>query len=230
MDRVSADQVWIVIPAFNEASAIGQVIHDVQKVGYQKILVVDDGSADATSQVAAAAGAIALRHKLNRGKGAAAKTGIEAARLLNAQIIVTMDGDGQHDPSDISRLLRPLLEEGYDVALGVRSYRSDAMPWYKVMHNQMANGITWTYSGLWVQDSQSGFRAFSKQALSLIQTQSDAYEYESEVIKEIGRHNLRYAEVPIAVRYTTYSMSKTHKQGVVNGIKTMYKMVWNRLL
>ena len=79
--------------------------------------------------------------------------------------------------------------------------------------------------GLWVTDSQSGFRAYSKKAIKLINTQTDRYEYDSEVIREIKRHDLKYIEVPIEVRYTDYSMNKVNKQGIKNGIKTLIKML-----
>jgi hypothetical protein len=79
--------------------------------------------------------------------------------------------------------------------------------------------------GLWVSDSQSGFRAYSKRALSLIDTKHDRYEFDSEVIREIARNKLKYTEVPIHVRYTQYSMSKLHKQNFVNGLKTLFRLV-----
>ncbi len=99
--------VAIVIPAYNESEVIADVIREIQNTGEYQIIVVDDGSKDATFEKAASyPGVIALRHKINRGKGAATKTGIVAANRLGADIVVTMDGDGQHDPTDIEALIQ----------------------------------------------------------------------------------------------------------------------------
>lgn len=222
-------KIIIAIPAFNEAGVIQDVITEIKKAGYENIVVVDDGSSDETHRKAAAMGITALRHKINRGKGAAAKTAIEAAKLLGADIIVTMDSDGQHNPEDIKLLISPILSDGYDVVLGSRLKNSEGMPWYKIIHNKIGNFITWYLYGLWVTDSQSGFRAYSIEAATKINTRADRYEYDSEVIKEIYAYKLKYIEIPIEVRYTEYSMSKLHKQSLLNGIKTVYRMIWNLL-
>ncbi len=222
--------VYIVIPAHNEERVIGHVVKNVAAEGFTSIIVVDDGSFDATSETAQTQGAIVIRHILNRGKGAATKTGIQAALKLGADIVVTIDGDGQHSPEEISSLIEPIAEDICDVVLGTRSLNKKSMPWHKVIHNAIANTITLLYAGIRVQDSQSGFRAYSRHACALLDTKTDSYEYESEVIRLIASHNLSYQEVPISVAYTDYSTSKLHKQNISNGIKTVYKMVWNRLL
>jgi len=220
--------IFIVIPAFNEEKKIGEVVGEVKSNGFDQIIVVDDGSADDTLNEIKRAGALALRHKINRGKGAAVKTGIEAAKILGAEEVVTMDGDGQHNPADIKSMLRK-IEKGNDVILGSRLMNKKGMPFVKVLYNHVGNFLTWYLNGLWVTDSQSGFRAYSQKALELIDTRSDRYEYDSEVIREIYRHQLKYVEVPIEVRYTDYSMGKVEKQGFLNGLKTIYRMIWSLL-
>lgn len=223
-----APKIMIVIAAYNEAAVIKNVITEINNFGFFDIIIVDDGSHDNTYLVAREMpGVIALRHKLNRGKGAATKTGMEAAKLLGADIIVTMDGDGQHDPSDIKNLIAPIKDQNFDAILGSRLISPEGMPFYKIIHNKIANLITWYLYGLWVTDSQSGFRAYSKKAARSIHTHGDRYEYDSEVIREIYKHKLKYKEIPIQVRYTDYSMGKIQKQGLLNGIKTLYKMLWN---
>jgi glycosyltransferase involved in cell wall biosynthesis len=223
-------KIFIVIPAFNEESVIQSVIKEVRNAGYENIIVVDDGSSDNTHQKSKEIPEItALKHKINRGKGAATKTGIEAAKLLKADIIVTMDGDGQHDPQDIEKLIQPILNKQCDVVLGTRLINPDGMPWYKIIANHIGNFFTWWLFGLWVTDSQSGFRAYSRYAAELINTRADRYEYDSEVIREIYNYKLKFIEIPIAVRYTEYSMGKLQKQGPVNGLKTLYKMIWKTL-
>jgi len=220
-------KIFIVIPVFNEEKIIEGVIGEIQSYNYQNLIVVDDGSADKTAEKSALLkNVITLRHKINRGKGAATKTGIEAAKLLGADIIVTIDGDGQHDPKDIENLVKPILQNQADVSLGTRLINPKGMPWYKIIHNKVGNLITWYLFGLWVTDSQSGFRAYSRKAMEKINTLGDRYEYESEVIREIYIHKLTFKEIPIQVRYTDYSMNKPEKQTFFNGVKTAGKMLW----
>ncbi len=223
-----SNKIFIVIPAYNEEKVVAGVINEIKNAGYENIIAVDDGSSDDTfSIISNIPGVTALRHKINRGKGAATKTGIEAAKLLGADIIVTMDGDGQHDPEDIEKLIKPIAGGECDVALGSR-LKSDIkkMPWHKIIANWTGNLLTWYLFGLWVSDSQSGFRAYSRGAAEKINTRADRYDYESEVIREIYVYKLKHKEVPISVRYTDYSMGKFHKQSFTNGIKTVYKMMW----
>ena len=118
-----------------------------------------------------------------------------------------------------------LIREGYDVVLGSRLKNCDGMPAHKIAHNRIGNFLVWMVYGLWVTDSQSGFRAYSKKALELIDTKTDRYEYDSEVIREIKHHQLKFVEVPIKVRYTEYSMGKVQKMNLKNGIKTLIKMI-----
>jgi len=217
-------KIVVLVPAYNEQAVIADVLHDIKQAGYPDIIVVDDGSSDQTYQRAQqVAGVITLRHFINRGKGAAMKTGIEATKILEADIVVTMDGDGQHDPKDIARMVQ-LVSEGNDVVLGTRSIDSRTMPFWKVLANKSGNFFTWLLYGLWVTDSQSGFRAFSRRAIESIETRTDRYEYDSEVIREISRHGLKFVEVPVQVRYTEYSQNKAARQTLKNGLKTLFKM------
>jgi glycosyltransferase involved in cell wall biosynthesis len=218
--------VVIVIPVYNEAAAIGGVIEDVRNHGFNRIIVVDDGSEDESYYVAAAHDVLALRLKINRGKGAAVKTGIMAANLLDADVVVTFDGDGQHDPADIAPLIAPILTGKSDVVLGSRLLNRDKMPRIKVLANFIGNCVTWLFYGLLVSDSQSGLRAYSRYAALIIDTKADKYEYDSKVIREIKNNRLRFIEVPVHTRYTEYSNQKKNRQGLVNGMVTLYRMVW----
>lgn len=222
--------VYIVVPVYNEARVIERVVRDIRAAGWYYIVVVDDGSRDDTFRTAAAVkGTVVLRHRLNRGKGAATKTGIEAAKRLGAEVIVTMDGDGQHDPADIRRLVRPILSGGCDVVLGCRPMNRKRMPLVKILANYMGNLVTLVFCGMWVNDSQSGLRAYSRHAAELMDTRGARYEYDSEVVREIRTHDLPYCEIPIRVHYTEYAAAKPVKQGFVNGIRTVYRMIVNRL-
>lgn len=227
---VTQIKIAIVIPVFNEAEVIVQVIEEIRKHDYYCLVVVDDGSADNSFEKATAVGALTLRHRINRGKGAAIKTGVSAANLLEADIVVTMDGDGQHDPSDVSKLIEPILNDEADVVLGSRQLNRGEMPKIKVLANMVGNFFTWLFYGLWVSDSQSGFRAYSQYAALIIDTKADKYEYDSKVIREIKNNRLRFTEVPVHTRYTEYSKNKKQKQGFINGLVTLFRMVWNMIV
>ena len=218
------NNIFIVIPAFNEEKILPEVIAEIKKANYDKIIIVDDGSSDGTYETANKLDAVVVQHSINRGKGAAIKTGMEVAKIMKADIAVTIDGDGQHDPKDIEKMIK-LISDGHDVILGVRSNSYKKMPFLKKIANRIGNFLTWFIYGLWVSDSQSGFRAYSKRSLEIIDTKTDRYEYDSEVIREIYKHKLKYTEIPIEVRYTQYSMAKRNKQGFKNGIKTLAKMI-----
>lgn len=223
--KTTSKKFYILIPAYNEETVICDVIKEVRTAGYENIVVVDDGSSDNTQLAAQKeSGVIALRHSINRGKGAAVKTGIEAAKMLEADVVVTIDGDGQHNPADIAKMLE-LIEQGNDVVLGSRLKNPKGMPVWKIAANHFGNFCTWAIYGLWVTDSQSGFRAYSRKAIELIDTKTDRYEYDSEVIREIHRNKLQFTETPIEVRYTEYSMNKVHKMNLQNGFKTLVKMM-----
>jgi glycosyltransferase involved in cell wall biosynthesis len=225
-------KVLVIIPAFNEAKAIGSVIDDVREAGYNEILVVDDGSLDNTSEVAKQKNCIVLRHKINRGKGAATQTGFDGAKLLDADFVVTIDADGQHSPKDIKNVLDPLLKEETDVVLGSRFKSDQQVPFSRIIANSIGNLLTFLFYGIYVSDSQSGFRGYNKKALNLIQTTFDRYEFESEIIDQINIHKLKYKEVPIIVSYSDYSKNKWNglkgavvPQTLMNGVNMFIRML-----
>lgn len=213
----------IVIPAYNESEVIGLVLDELHKQDYHHIIVVDDGSTDSTYLKAKEKDVVVLRHMLNRGKGAAVKTGIEAAKILHADQVVTFDADGQHEPQDIKEALK--LLEKFDIVLGRRNFQEKHIPFFKKIGNFLGNLITWLVHGLWVQDSQSGMRAYSKKALNLIETLADRYDYDSEIMREIVRNKLSFTEMPIHVRYTEYSQKKTNRQSYSGAVKTVIRMI-----
>lgn len=222
-------KIAVVIPCYNEGQVIAAVIHEISAAGDFAIIVIDDGSKDNTYQHILCEDVLALRHKLNRGKGAAIKTGIMAANLLEADVVVTMDGDGQHDPDDISRLIQPIIQGECDVVLGSRLLHREEMPLSNRLANKIGNFITWLFYGIMVSDSQSGFRAFSRYAALIIDTKADKYEYDSKVIREIKNNRLRFKEVPVHTRYTVYSKGKKQKQGFISGLVTFYRMIWKMI-
>lgn len=219
-------RLFAVIPAYNEATQIVAVIQ--RTLPYvDGVLVVNDGSSDGTADAARAAGATVFSHAINRGLGASLGTGFEAARRLDADAVVTLDADGQHDPSEIPKF-RQALEGGADFVIGSRLIApTGGMPWYRVVANWLGNTVTFVLFGVWVTDSQSGFRALSRKALSTMVVRANRMEVSSELVAEARRHRLAFAEVPIQAIYTEYSLSKG--QSFFVGIKMLVKLVFRRL-
>jgi len=209
---------------YNESKVIFSVIRSIQKEGWKKIIAVDDGSNDNTYNEIKKTGIIVLRHSINRGKGAAVKTGLEAAKILGSKIVVTLDSDGQHDPKDIKKMVTE-IKKGYDVVLGIRDFKKRHIPRYKAFGNYLGNFFTWMFYGLWVKDSQSGFRAYNKNAIDLIKTNNDRYEFETEIVREIVRNNLKWTEKVIDVRYSDYDQKKRNKQSFWSAVKMIIKLV-----
>ena len=223
--RYTSDNTYILLPAYLEEPAIRPVILNLHKHGYRHIIVVDDGSPDHTyDEVMKCPQVLITRHLLNRGKGAAVRTGMEIAKQYGAQAVVTFDADGQHDPEDIEPLLQK-LSEGYDIVLGVRAFDPAKMPRSKIIANNIGNFVTWILFGIKTSDSQSGLRVFSRKAIDLIETKADRYSHETEVLKEIKRHRLSYTEVPIQTIYTRHSETKAERQSFITGIKTLIKLI-----
>ena len=200
--------VWVVIPAFNEGAAIGSVIAGLRAYA-SNIVVVDDGSIDGTAAAAHEAGAIVLRHVINRGQGAALQTGIEYVLRRGASAIVTFDSDGQHSPADVPTLLAPLRDGRADVVLGSRFLGStESMPRLRRIVLHLAVLFTRMVSGLRVTDAHNGLRGFSRRAASMVHIQLDRMAHASELMDQIRRSGLVYTEVPVHVRYTEYSRQK----------------------
>jgi UDP-N-acetylglucosamine---dolichyl-phosphate N-acetylglucosaminyltransferase len=220
-------KVCIVLPAFNEEKVIARVLDSLKREGYNDLIVVDDGSADKTAQVANRHGAEVVRHSINRGLGGALGTGLAAALARDADVIVTFDSDGQHNPKDIKRLISPLKEGIADAVIGSRLVKPKGMPFIRRLGNMGLNIITYVLFGVWTTDSQSGLRAFSRDAARKIDIKTNKMEVSSEIIKEIGRNRLRYHEIPIKPIYTDYSMK--HGQKHTNGFRIVAKLLIERL-
>jgi glycosyltransferase involved in cell wall biosynthesis len=220
---------WIVIPAYNEEKKIEEVVTGLKKAGYLRIVVVDDGSKDGTGQKAYFASAIVLKHIANRGQGAALRTGIEYALENEAEIIVTFDSDGQHQPEDIAPLILPLQEGKAEVALGSRflNFHSNT-PLVRKIFLKGGAGIFRAIYGVRLTDSHNGLRAFSKKAAQAINITQDRMEHASEIIEEISKKRLKYVEVPVTIKYTSYSLQ--HGQKTSNAFKILLKMFVNKLM
>ena len=208
MDLVARTQIYVVIAAYNEGAVISRVVADVKRAGYP-VVVVDDGSRDATADHARSAGATVIEHPFNLGQGAALQTGIDYAVVQNAEIIVTFDADGQHRVSDISRLTDALVQEQADFALGSRFLgQAPNLPPLRRLMLRAATLFTRLTSGLQVTDTHNGLRAMTRNGAAAIRLQQNRMAHASECLSQIGASGLRYVERPVTIEYTAYSLAK----------------------
>ena len=194
--------ITVILPALNEEVSIGSVVL-LTKFYADNVIVVDDGSSDRTAEIARNAGAEVVQHEINKGKGAALKTGFAAAANLGADIIVTMDSDGQHNPDDIPKLVGPIIKGEADMVNGSRYLNGldKNTPAYRRIGQTVLDGVTNLNSGLKITDSQSGFRAFSASTKDIFRFNAQGMAIESEMLADAGHHGLRITEVEIGVRY-----------------------------
>lgn len=222
------ETTFIVVPAYNEESAIGPVVSALRQA-WLHVVVVDDGSHDATGKVALENGATVLTHPLNRGQGAALQTGITYALRRGAQIVVTFDSDGQHRPEDVHALVAPIAEGRADAVLGSRFLGSaDQMPALRKMMLRAAIVFTRLSSGARVTDTHNGLRAFGRAAASSLEIRLDRMAHASEIVDHVAMRGIRYVEVPVHVRYSDYSKRKG--QSTLGAFRVLLDYLWSRWL
>jgi glycosyltransferase involved in cell wall biosynthesis len=195
------NKVLVAIPAFNEGTTIGSVVLKARQFA-SEVIVVDDGSADDTAETAALAGAHVIQHARNLGKGLAIRTAWLYAREHAPEAFVLLDGDHQHDPNDIPRLVETVLSGKSDVVIGVRWGKTSGMPMYRRVGKRALDYATAraAKNGL-LTDSQSGYRAFSRHALESLEPTENGLSIESQLLLEAQERNLRIEEVRIDIRY-----------------------------
>lgn len=215
--------ILIIIPVYNEEKIIESVIKNLNKNGFYNILIVDDGSKDKSVEIINNLKIHTARHLINRGLGVALSTGIEIARILNPEIVVTFDADGQHDASDIVKLIEPIQENQADVVIGSRMLDKTEMPLGRKIYNIIANLITFLVYGFSASDTQSGLRAFNRRAYNFLNIECSGMECSSEIIYKIKNFGFRVMEVTIKTIYTDYSLSKG--QGLRKGFKTFFQLM-----
>ena len=210
------------IPTFNEEGVIEKVIektlHHVDKV-----IVCDDGSSDNTAQKAKDAGAHVIKHEKNLGKGAAMKTLFEYVKKNQADIIVTIDGDGQFLPEEIPQLIIPILEKKADIVIGYRFEDNEEMPAYRKFGNKMLDKMTNLATDLPFRDTQSGFRAYTKNAIEQIEFITNGFGADSEILVSASKKGLKISERKVTVLYDTGSKTSTknpisHTTGVISSL------------
>ncbi len=223
--NIDTDGIYLVVPAYNEEKTVSKVIEEIADLGYHVILV-NDGSKDNTLKYAKESqkkypnNIFIASHMVNRGLGAALKTGLTIASNYGAKYVVTFDSDGQHEVNDIQKVCKPLKEGNAEVVIGARPFKD--MPFTKNFANTIMNILTLIFYQVNVKDSQSGLRAFKIAAANKINIVSEGYGVSSEFIREIKDNGFKLEEVYITTIYTEDTQHKGTDMWV--GIKIMIKM------
>lgn len=227
MNESILDDLWVVIPAFNEGVVIFDVIHDVRQI-CPNVILVDDGSADDTSAHAQRAGAMVVRHPINLGQGAALQTGIEFAQRNRARFVATFDADGQHDINDVVAMVKILNERNLDVVLGSRFIGKTVgmtLPRKLLLHAAVV--FTRLTTGMKLTDAHNGLRVFTRKGIENIRLSQNRMAHASEILEQIARNRLRYMEYGNTIQYTDYSRAKGQKAS--NAINILVDLALGRI-
>jgi glycosyltransferase involved in cell wall biosynthesis len=213
---------WIVVPAFNEATVIGEVIADLRSV-FDHVVCVDDGSTDGTGEIALRAGAHLVRHPINMGQGAAIQTGVEYARKQpGAKVFATFDADGQHRIKDVAAMIDRLSAGDVDIVIGTRFARSDGPrpPFLKRIVLRSAARLSPHGRRLGLTDTNNGLRVFNKTVADGLDITMSGMSHANEFVTLIAENDWRVVEEPVEVLYTEYSKSKG--QPLLNGVNIIF--------
>lgn len=220
----------IVIPAYNEERVIASVVKGLPKAIsniQMDYIIINDGSVDQTEKVLKKINAKYVTHPINRGLGAALGTGFDYARQNDYDFLITLDGDGQHDPSEIGEVLVPIIKGKADFVIGTRMFKK-GMPMSRKVLTFLASIATYFFTGVWTTDSQSGFRAFSKKAIAEIFIEVDRMEVSSDFFRQVKEKKLKFSEVRIKPIYTDYSLNKG--QNVFNSFNILGKLLFKKMI
>lgn len=220
-----------VIPAYNEGSRIESVIKDCL-LFVKRAIVVDDGSTDSTHEIARKLDTTVIKHKFNRGKGHALRTGIKYLLNLKPQYIVFLDADGQDNPSFIPQLVKPLVEEKADIVLGSRFVDGGKpeVPIHKILGNKLLTFIVNFLTGFVynIRESQCGFRAFKSEILFQLNLKASGFEIETEMILEAFKKKFRIIEIPIRENLRPDAIEKG--TSILDGLKIPLSILFNIFL
>ena len=222
VSKEDKENTYVILPAYNEETRIQPVIEELAERGY-KMVIVNDGSSDNTldvikeSQKKYPDNIFIYSHIINRGVGVAMQTGFDAVLRYNPKYVVNMDSDGQHSVDDLDNVLEPLITGKAQAVIGVRPLKD--MPLSRNIANAIMNLLTRIFYKVDVSDSQTGFRAITREALDKIEINARGYLISSEFIREVNDNNIPFAEVPIETIYTP----ETQKKGT--NVKVAFKIL-----
>lgn len=218
----SNSDVWLIIPVYNEATVIGDVVREAMRT-FPNIVCVDDGSRDGSADQIRAAGAHLVRHPINLGQGGALQTGVEYARKQpGAEYFVTFDADGQHQVSDVVKMVARLRDEPVDIVVGTRFHGDTShIPLAKRIVLRTVVALSPQLRRLKLTDAHNGLRAFNLLVAGQMDITRNGMGHASEIVEMIDRHKWRVAEEPVTIVYTEYSMAKG--QSLINGVNILFE-------
>lgn len=224
-DQIQTDDVWLVIPLFNEAQVIGDVVRDA-RLTFPNVVCVDDGSTDDSVEQARLAGAHLVVHPVNLGQGAALQTGFEyALRQPSMRWVVTFDADGQHQVSDVLAMLRKAREEDLEVVFGSRFLDERTAPGLlKKVVLRMAIAYTNLTTNTKLTDAHNGLRLLSRDVVERLDITQNRMAHASELVAQIGGLRVRYGETPVHILYTDYSRAKG--QSLWNSVNILAELIF----
>lgn len=219
----------VLIAAYQSQGRVGTVVRELLSVGRTagvtlSIVVVDDGSTDATATEARRDGAVVLRHPTNKGKGAALRTGMQWARDRGYSQVVTADADGQHPPAEILRLCLLTVAEG-TIVLGVRNLARDGAPSANQFSNALSNTFLSWFTGIHLRDTQCGLRLYPVRETLALGCADPGYAFEAEVLIRAGRARLAIEQVPISVYYPPEAERLSHFHVVRDPIRIIFRVL-----
>jgi glycosyltransferase involved in cell wall biosynthesis len=217
----------VIIPALNAARTVGNVITEARK-HHEPVLVIDDGSTDGTGDAARAAGATVLRHDVNRGKGAALKTGFAWALDNGCSAVITLDADGQHLASEIPKFIEQYERGREDLIIGGRAHLFAHMLPRRRNANRFSAWCIAKCSGVEITDSQSGFRLYSARLLRALKLRTDGFDMESEVIVLAGRRGFKIVTIPIELGFVD-GLSTSHFRPLLDTLRIAWTVTRARL-
>ncbi len=195
-----AEKICALMPSFNEALTIGEVVRGLRDRGLP-VYVIDDGSEDETASIAREAGATVISHEVNKGKGASLRTGFSHILKEDHDAVLVMDGDGQHRPDDINIFVEKMRQSGAYIIIGNRMADTRRMPLLRFLTNRITSYLISKAGGQYIPDSQCGFRLIKREVLENITIESSNYETESEILIKASKKGFKIASVPIVTIY-----------------------------
>ena len=225
---MKTDNIWMVIPCYDVAPHLEQLLDQVaEQFPLDRVIVVDDGSTDETSSIAEKTGAHLIKHNSNQGKGAALQTGFEYARKQNAEWILTLDGDLQHDPKYIQKFLELAEAGNYDLIIGVRRRDSGNMPWDRRFSNWSTSLLLTIIAGQKILDSQCGFRLFKANHIDGMEMKCKSYDFETEFLLKMTRRGARIGWVTIPTKYDSAHSSIRRLTDTIKFLKVVTRHIFS---
>ena len=228
MLKIKNKQVFIIVPVYNEALVIKNVLLDIMKT-YSSVVCIDDGSSDNSAEQIMQTGSFLVRHPINMGQGAAIQTGIEFARSFNiSKYFVTFDADGQHRLEDVKNMIHEIETKKVDIVFGSRFLgETENMGIMKSIILKLAVRFSNLTSGIKLTDTHNGLRVFNKKVADKMQITMSDMAHASEILEIVRENDFSYSEVPVKILYTDYSKAKG--QSIFNAVNIAFDVLIRRI-